>query len=221
MDFALSANQESIRDAVGKDLRALRRRLLAEEGQGGRLSRRLPPRAGRRRLARHLHSRGIWRLWPRHHRCRDHDADDRRIRRRHVRRLRRAYERVRAQSRGRVRHRGAVPAHAAADHFRRGQILLRRHRAQYRPQHHAAQNPRGAEGRQIRRQRPEGLDLHRAGRQQDPAAGAHHAAGGGEDADPGPEPVLYRFRPQARRGARDREDGPQGRRFQRIVLREF
>ena len=60
----------------GKDLRAVRRRLLAEKGQGGRLSRRLPQGAGGCRLARHLHSRGIWRLGPRHHRCRDHDADD-------------------------------------------------------------------------------------------------------------------------------------------------
>jgi hypothetical protein len=40
-----------------KDLRALRRRLLAEEGQGGRLSRRFPQGAGGCRLARHLHSR--------------------------------------------------------------------------------------------------------------------------------------------------------------------
>ena len=74
MDFALTANQESIRDARRENLRALRRRLLAEEGQGGRLSRRLPQGAGRCRLARHLHSRGVWRLRPRHHRCRDHDA---------------------------------------------------------------------------------------------------------------------------------------------------
>ena len=76
-------------------------------------------------------------------------------------------------------------------------------------------------GRQIHRQRPEGLDLDRAGRQQDPAAGAHHAAGGGEEADPRPQPVLHRLRQEARRGARDREDGPQGRRLQRAVLREF
>ena len=34
---------------------------------------------------------------------------------------------------------------------------------------------RGARGRPLRRARPEGLDQHRAGRQQDPAAGAHHA----------------------------------------------
>ena len=61
------------------------------------------------------------------------------------------------------------------------EILLRRHRAQYRTQHHAAEDPRGAKGRQLRRQRPEGLDLDRAGRRQDPAAGAHHAAGGGEE----------------------------------------
>ena len=102
----------------GKNLRALRRCLLAEEGQGRRLSRRLPQGAGGRRLARHLHSRRIWRLWPGHRRCRDHDADDLGIRRRHVRRLRRAYERVRAQSRRRVRHQGAVQADAAADRRR-------------------------------------------------------------------------------------------------------
>ena len=85
-------------------LRALRRRLLAEEGQGGRISRRLPPRARRCRLARHLHARGIWRLGSRHHRSRDHDAGDRQIRRGHVGRFRGAYERVRAQSGGGVRH---------------------------------------------------------------------------------------------------------------------
>ncbi len=103
-----SANQESIRDAVGKNLLAFRRSLLAEEGQGGRLSGRLPPCAGRCRLARHLHPRGVWRLRPRHHRCRDHDAHDLGIRRRHVRRVGRAHERVRAQSGGRVRHQGTV-----------------------------------------------------------------------------------------------------------------
>ena len=37
MDFALTANQEAIRDAVAEDLRALRRCLLAEEGSRGRL----------------------------------------------------------------------------------------------------------------------------------------------------------------------------------------
>ena len=147
--------------------------------------------------------------------------DHRGIRRRHVGCFRRAHERVRAQSRGRVRHQGAVHAHAAADHRRPRQILLCGDRTQHRPQHHAVEDPRGAQGRQIHRQRPEGLDFHRPGRQQDPAAGAHHAAGRGEDADAGPEPVLHRFRQEARHRARDREDGPQARRFQRIVLREF
>ena len=184
MDFALSANQESIRDAVAKicarfdDAYWLKKdkeggypadfhRALADAGWLGIC---IPEEYGG--------------SGPRHHRCRDHDARDRGIRRRHVRRLRRAHERVRAQSGGRVRQRGAMPAHAAADHFRRRQILLRGDRAQHRPQHHAAQDPRGAQGRQIRRQRPEGLDLHRPGRQQDPAAGAHHAAGRGEERRP-------------------------------------
>ena len=204
-----------------KNLFAFRRCLLAEEGQGGRLPRRFPPRAGGRRLARHLYPRGIWRVGARHHRRRDHDADDFGIGRRHVRRIGRAYERVRAQSRRRVRHQGAVHAHAAADHRRPGQVLLRGDRTQYRAQYHAVENPRGAPGRQVHRQRPEGLDFHGTGRQQDLAAGAHHAAGGGEDADAGLEPVLHGFRQAARHRARDRKDGPQARRFQRIVLREF
>ena len=76
-----------------------------------------------------------------------------------------------------------------------GEGLLRRHRAQHRPEHHAAQDPRGARRRPLCRQRPEGLDLHRAGRRQDPAAGAHHAAGRGQEADPRPQPVLHRLRP--------------------------
>ena len=54
-----------------------------------------------------------------------------------------------------------------------------------------------------------------------PAAGAHHAAGGGALADPWPQPVLHRLRPQEDQGPRDREDGPQDRRFQRAVLRGF
>src|SRR5258708_4852103 len=69
----------------GKDLRAVRRRLLAEAGQGGWLPGRLPQGARRCRLAWHLHSRSLWRLGPRHRRCRDHDEDDCGIRRRDVR----------------------------------------------------------------------------------------------------------------------------------------
>ena len=44
----------------------------------------------------------------------------------------------------RVRHRGAAQAHAAADGRGPREGLLRRHRAQHRPQHHPAQDPRGA-----------------------------------------------------------------------------
>ena len=201
MDFALSANQESIRDAVAKICSRFDDAYWLKKDKEGGYPRRLPPRTGRCRLARHLHPRGIWRLGAWYHRRRDHDADDFGVGCRHVRRLRRAHERVRAQSGGGVRHQGAVPAHAAADHRRPRQVLLRGDRTQYRAQHHAAENPRGAPGRQIHRQRPEGLDFDRAGRQQDFAAGAHHAAGRGEDPDAGPEPVLHRFRQEARRGA--------------------
>ena len=42
-----------------------------------------------------------------------------------------------------------------------------------------------------------------------------------EEPDPRLEPVLHRFRSPPRRRPRDREDGPQGRRLQRAVLREF
>ena len=39
---------------------------------------------------------------------------------------------------------GAVPAHAAGDRRWPRQVLLRRHRAEYRAQHHAVEDPRGA-----------------------------------------------------------------------------
>ena len=221
MDFALSAKQESIRDAVGKicsrfdDAYWLKKdkeggypadfhRALADAGWLGIC---IPEEYG-----------GVG---ARHHRRCDHDADDFGIGRRHVRRLRRAHERVRAQSRGRVRHQGTVHAHAAADHRRPRQVLLCGDRTKYRAQHHAVENPRGAQGRKIRRQRPEGLDFDGTGRQQDPAAGAHHPAGRGEDADAGPEPVLHGFRQEARRRARDREDGPQARRFNESCFENF
>jgi hypothetical protein len=82
------------------------------------------------------------------------------IRRRHVGRLGRAYERVRAQP-GVVFgtkeqcHRMLPPIVDGRD-----RSCFCRDRAQYRPQHHPAQDPRGAQGRQICRQRPEGLDFH-------------------------------------------------------------
>ena len=221
MDFALSANQESIRDAVAKICARFDDAYWLKKDKEGGFPADFHKALGGCRLARHLHSRRLWRFGARHCRCRDHDAHDRGIRRRHVGCFRRAHERVRAQSGSRVRHRGAVPADAAADRRGHAAVVLCRHRAEYRAQHHAAENPRGAQGRQICRQRPEGLDLDRAGRRKDSAAGAHHAAGGGQEPDARLEPVLYRFRSQPHRGARDREDGPQGGRFQRTLHREF
>jgi len=210
MDFALTANQEQVRDAVGKSLRALRRCLLAEKGQGRRLSRRLPQGAGRCRLARHLYSGNLRRFRSGDHRRRDHDADDFGIRCWDVGRVCRAYERVRIEPGRGVRHPRTMPAHVAADRVGCGKILLRRHRAKYRAQHHATQDACGAQRRQICRQRPEGVDFHRASRGKDLAAGTHHAAGRRKEPDPRPQPVLHGLRSQAHRRARDREDGPQG-----------
>ena len=59
-----------------------------------------------------------------------------------------------------------------------------RHRADHRHRHDEAQDHRGEEGRSLRRQRPEGVDLaHPALRPDDPAR-AHDAARRGEAASP-------------------------------------
>ena len=97
--------------------------------------------------------------------------------------------------------------------------LLRRHRAEHRPEHHAAEDPRAAPGRPLPGGRAEGVDLDRAGGRQDAAAGAHHAAGGGDPGLARLEPVLHRARPQPCAGARDRQDGPQVHRLERTVHR--
>ena len=160
-------------------LRPLRRRLLA----GARPHRDVPGgilrRHGRGQLAGHRHAGGIWRRRARHHRGGDPDAGGGRIGRLHVGRLGHPPQHLRPQSGRGVRHRGAEAPHAAAGDRRPRQGLLRRHRAECRPQHHADHHARRAARRPLRDQRHQDLDLHRAGREQDPAAGAHHAAGSG------------------------------------------
>ena len=122
-----------------QDLRALRRRLLAGEGPRRRLSRttstgRWPTTAGsaspcRRRTAAPASA-----------------SPKRRVMMQAIAesgagmlgRVGRAHEHLRPQPGGGVRHRGAeAPLPAAADR-RRGEGLLRRHRAQRRPRHHAS-----------------------------------------------------------------------------------
>ena len=222
MDFALTANQESIRDAVGKNLRAFRRCLLAEEGQGGRL-----PADFHKALADAgwlgiCIPEAVWRLGPRHHRSRDHDADDRGIRRRHVRRLRRAHERVRAQSRRRVRH-----ARSSASACCRRSSPAREKSCFAVTEPNTGLNTTQLKTRAVRtgdkyvvngqkvwistaQVAEKILLLARTTPLEEVKSPTH-----------GLEPVLYRFRPQPHRRARDREDGPQGRRLQRTVLREF
>jgi DNA-binding IclR family transcriptional regulator len=75
---------------------------------------------------------------------------------------------------------------------RRGPGVLRGHRAQCGAQHHRAEDPRRTPRRRLSGQRREDLDLHRAGREQDAAAGAHHAARRGQAQDRRAVAVLYR-----------------------------
>jgi acyl-CoA dehydrogenase len=81
--------------------------------------------------------------------------------------------RSRSRSTCRDRQRRAAPAVDGRD------------RADHRHRHHQDQDHRGEEGRPLRRQRPEGLDLARAALGPDDPAGAHHAAGrGASEEDP-------------------------------------
>ena len=52
-----------------------------------------------------------------------------------------------------------------------------RHRAHHRHRHHQDQDHGGEAGRQVRDQRPEGLDLAHSALRPDDPAGAHHAVG--------------------------------------------
>jgi acyl-CoA dehydrogenase len=62
MDFSLSTNQESIKDAVGKICERFDDAYWLKKDKEGGYPADFPHGAGRCRLARHLHPRGIWRL---------------------------------------------------------------------------------------------------------------------------------------------------------------
>ena len=193
-----------------QDLHALRRRLLAGQRPRRRLPAGLPPRHGRCRVARHRHAGSLRRVRPRHYRSRGHAAGGGGIGRRLRGRVGPAHEHLRPQPGGGVRHRGAKAAlPAAADQGRR-EGLLCRHRARRRPRHHQAQDARGARRQPLPRAWAEDLDLDGAGGRARAAAGAHHPGRAGQEADAGIVPVLHRARPASCRGARDRQDGPQG-----------
>ena len=74
--------------------------------------------------------------------------------------------------------RGAEAALAAAADRGEHKACFARDRAERRAEHAQAQDARGARRRPLRRQRPEDLDLDRAGRAQDAAPRAHHAGRG-------------------------------------------
>ena len=219
MDFALNQEQQQIRDSILKLCARFDDAYWLEQGQDRRFPARTACGAGRCRLARHRDADRIRRRRARHHRSRHHDAGDRRVGRGDERRLGGPHQYLRAASGRGVRHRRAEAPHAAAADRRPGQGLLRRHRAEHRARHHAAQGARRAPRRPLSPVRPENLDLDRAGRQQDADPRPHHAARRGQAQDRGPEPVLHRPRPQPCVDPRDREDGPPRGRFERDVLR--
>ena len=188
------------RTASAKLCAAVRRQVLAEEGQGRRLPRGLLPGHGRCRLARHRHAGGVWRRGARHHRGRDHDAGRGRIGRGAAGRLGHPSQRLRAQPDRGVRHRGAEEAHPARHHQGQGQGLLRRHRARRRPQHHGARHQGRARRQRLHRARQEDLHHDGVGRRQDAADRPHHAQGQVQAPDRRPVAVLHRLRPLQDRG---------------------
>ena len=107
----------------------------------------------------------------------------------------------------------------SAPRFGRGPMLLRFHRAGRRAEHHAHQDLRRKGARRLPRARTEGLDLDRAGRQQDHAADAHHQVRGLQTADRRHHHLLHRSRSFEDRSPPHSEDGPQGRGLQRHLHR--
>ncbi len=149
----------------------------------------------------------------------DHGAGGRRIGRRNERRQRDPHQHLRPEPRRGLRHRCPEGAHAAAFDRGQGQVLLRRDGTERRPEHDGDHHARRSARRSLPDQRDEDLDVHGAGGEQDPAAGAHHAAGQGQAQDPRHDAVLHRPRQGACRGASDPQDGPSRRRFEHGLLR--
>ena len=75
------------------------------------------------------------------------------------------------------------------------------------------------DGNQPPRARPEDLDIDGAGGRAGAAAGPHHAARAGQEADAGAVAVLHRAGPASRRGARDRMMGRKTVELRPAVLR--
>ena len=154
-------------------------RVSPQGRRGARLPGRVRRRADQGRLDGRADPGGVWRLGPRPHRgVRDHGGDQ--PRRRQLRRLPRPD--VQHGHAGPARLRGAEAEVPAEDRLRRAAPAIDgRHRADHRHRHHQDQDHRGQEGRPLRRQRPEGLDLARAALRPDDPAGAHHAADRGQE----------------------------------------
>ena len=133
----------------------------------------------------------------------------------HGRRFDRPHQPVRSASDRREGHARAEGALGPASDLRSGSMRLRLHRAGRRPQHDAHQDLRRKGSGRLCRARAEGLDLDRAGRQQDHAADPHDQIRGLQAPDRRHHDLLHRPRPRQDRRAAHPEDGPQGGRFER------
>ena len=156
-----------------RPVRRISRRVFPPHRRGARLSRGIRRRAHQGRLAGRADPAGIRRLGARAHRGVGHHGGDQPLRRQ-LRRLPRPDVQHGHAAAPRLRRAEAgVPAE---DRERRAAPAVDgRHRADHRHRHDEDQDDRREEGRPLRRQRPEGVDLARpALRPHDPAR-AHDA----------------------------------------------
>ena len=132
----------------------------------------------RGRVSRLADPRGIWRLGPAAARRRGDPRRDQRLRLHREPGPRPDVHHGHPAAARQRRAEGALPAE---DRLRRiAAAGVRRDRAHHRLRHDQAQDPRGARGQSLRRQRAEGVDLARPAFRPDAAAGAHHAGRRGQ-----------------------------------------
>ena len=217
MDFSSSPDQLAIRDGRCETVRKDSTRSTGSIATQRRFSGGLLPCGRAGRLARHRHAAAIRRRGTGHHRSRTDDAGHQRIGSRLLRRIGRAHEHLRTQSRGGVRNRTAEEPLAAAAHPRRAESLLRRHRAGRRPQHGEDRHDSAARGeRYILRGQKIWISTAQVA---DKMLVLARTAAAGRQADRRLVAVLHRSGPALRRSARDRQDGAQGGRFEPALHR--
>ena len=191
MDFALTPEQESIVDAVGRICARFDEAYWLDRDRtgafpadfhqavadGGWLGIAMPESVGGGRARRH--------------RGGTDDEPGGAVAWRHGGLLGHPHEYLRAAAHRGVRHGGTTETLAARPDRGPQQIVLCGHRAGRRARHDKHQDEGGPGGRPLCRRRPQDLDVDGAGRRQGAAAGAHDAAGGLRAADGWPDALLH------------------------------